>query len=108
MNAKEIMEKNEQALMDWFICGVDGSHWDGLSHQLYLDLDDNSIYQLTEASDQTWHQRDDGSLIQIDHHCGYGDIPDEELYTDGCSIYDYGYQDYLDDIEQSISEAINQ
>lgn len=105
---KEIMEKNEQELKNWFIADVSGNHWDGLSHQLYLDLDDNSIYQITEPSDQSWQQRDDGSLVQIDHHCGYNDIPEDELYTDGCSIYDYGYEDYLDEMEQLINDAISQ
>jgi hypothetical protein len=107
MDAKEIMEINEKILTKWFIGGVDGSHWDGLSHQLYLDLDDNSIYQITEPSDNSWQQREDGSLVQIATHCGYDDTPEDELYTVGCSKYDYGYQDYLVEMEQLINEAIN-
>ena len=107
MDAKEIMQLNETILKKWFLGDVSGNHWDGRSWQLYIDLDDNSMYYIVEPSDQTWQQREDGSLVQVDTHCGYSDLPADELYTDGCSIYDYGYQDHLDEMEQLINEAID-
>lgn len=105
-----IIEKNAQVLEDFFKGLASCDYYDGLSHQLYLDLDDMTLSINTEASDQSWLQRDDGSLVQILRVSGYADTPEDERYDAerGDDISDYGYSDWLEVVEQKIDEAISE
>ena len=102
-----IATESNQATLQKFFTGIAScDYYDGTSHQLYLDLDDNTLFISQEASDQSWKQRDDGSLIQVLQVSGYCDIPQDERYTDDCSLFDYGYEEWLEMIEQKIADAL--
>jgi hypothetical protein len=97
---------NQAVLIEFFEGIASCSYYDGLAYQLYLDTDDNTLSIHVEASNNSWLQRDDASLLRITSVSGYADIPADERYTDGCDICDFGYTDWLDQIEQSIAQAI--
>lgn len=97
---------NQAALLAFFKGVASCDYYDGTSYQLYLDLRDGSIFENQEVSDQSWLQRDDGSLVRIASVSGYCDIPEEECYTDGCSLSDYGWADWLEEIEARIAQAL--
>lgn len=100
-------EDNQSVLQTFFVGIASCDYYDGTSHQLYLDTDDYTLRIHQEASDQSWLQRDDGSLIRICQVSGYADTPADERYTDdGCDLNDYGYADWLDMIEAKIGELI--
>lgn len=109
MTATQIMQNaaNESVLAEFFAGIASCDYYDGMSHQLYLDLDDNQLQINVEASDQSWLQRDDGSLIQILSISGYADTPEAERYTDECDLNDYGYAEWLDMVEAKIVEALS-
>lgn len=97
---------NIKVIEQFFIGIASCNYYDGMCYRLYLDLDDNSIMESVEASENTWMQRDDGSLVEIARACGYCDTPADERYTDGCDLSDYGYAEWLDSLESTISDAI--
>jgi len=104
----EILEKNLPVLREYFAGLASCNYYDGTSYQLYLDLDDNTLTIKHEVSDNTWSQRDDGSLICLLKTSGYADIPEEDRYSDGCDLYDYGYAEWLDEIEEILLEKLDQ
>ena len=106
--AQAIVDSNMAVLQEWFEGQASCGHFDGTSYQLYLDLTDNTLLIHHEASDQSWLQRDDGSLIQIERHSGFADISEEERYTDGCDLNDYGWGEYQDEIVANIAERLSQ
>jgi hypothetical protein len=108
MDASQIMgTADNQAVLTEFFKGVAScDYYDGMSYQLYIDLDDMSLSINQEVSDQSWLQRDDGSLVKIASVSGYTDTPEDERYTDGCDIMDYGYAEWILEIEEKISNAI--
>jgi len=99
-------DENQSILVEFFTGIASCDYYDGTCYQLYLDLDDDSLSIHREASDQSWIQRDDGSLICIHKVSGYCDIPENERYTEDCDLNDYGYGEWIDMIEQKISQAI--
>jgi hypothetical protein len=101
-----IIEKNESVLVEFFTGIASCDYYDGMSYQLYLDLDDDTLMIHQEASDQSWLQRDDGSLLQITRVSGYCDIPENERYSEGCDLNDYGYGEWIDMLSDEIAEAI--
>lgn len=105
-----IIEANDSILREFFTGLASCEYYDGRSWQLYLDLDDDSLMIHLEASDQSWLQRDDGSLVQILRVSGYCDTPADERYSeDGCtSLEDFGYSEWLDKIETRIAEAVGE
>lgn len=105
--AELIMERNAHVLEEFFKGIASGDYYDGMDHQLYLDADDDSMLDHLEASDQSWLQRDDGSLIRLLHVNGYSDTPEAERYTDECDLNDYGYGDWLDHVRDLVSDALN-
>ena len=109
MDTQKIMEKNSKVLRDYF-AGIASENYyncNGMSYQLYLDLDDDTMDIKVEASDNTWSQRDDGSLVKLMSVSGYTDTPEVELYTDGCDLHDYGFAEWLDGIEKIIDNLDN-
>lgn len=106
--ASDIIENNKNAtvLVEFFKGVASCDYYDGSCYQLYLDLDDHSLSISHQVSDQSWQQRADGSLIQIHSISGYADIPEDERYSDGCDLMDYGYAEFIDMIEAKITEAI--
>lgn len=101
-----IVTKNEAVLKEFFIGTASGDYFDGRSHQLYLDLRRDRMWETTEASDNTWTCRDDGSLVQIDRVNGYCDIPKKDRYNDKCDLEDFGYSDWLEYIRQLIAAEL--
>lgn len=103
------LDVNKPVLDEFFTGIASCDFYDGLSHQLYLDLDDMTLSINTEASDNSWLQRDDGSLIQIYRVSGYCDTPEEERYNTerGDWLPDFGYQEWLDELAQRIPEAVS-
>lgn len=108
-NANELINRDDNAktLLDFFTRMADGSAYDGTSHQLYLDLNDGEIIYNHEISGNSWLQRNDGSLEQILTVSGYSDVPEDELYAEGCDLLDYGYAEWLDYVEQKTEEALS-
>lgn len=106
--AKTIMStaENEAVLSDYFKGIASCDYYDGSSYQLYLDLIDNTLTIHHEASDQSWIQRDDESLVMIYKVSGYSDTPEDERYTDECDLNDYGFGEFADEIEEKISTAL--
>lgn len=97
---------NKTVLVEFFIGIASCDYYDGTSYQLYLDLDDNTLSINQEASNQSWLQRDDGSLVTLASVSGYSDTPLDERYTDDCDLNDYGYGEFVDQIEQKITEVL--
>lgn len=78
--------------------------------RIYLDLDENRLFESTEASSNTWLHRDDGSLAEITADAGWGaDLTDEELaWLEEDGVSEFGYQDWLDDVvEPAIQAALD-
>lgn len=103
---EQIMAKNEAVLEQFFIGIASCDYYDGTCYQLYLDLDDDTLSINQEASSNSWMQRDDGSLVQVASVSGYTDTPEDERYTDECSLSDYGYSEWLDEIQAKIEESL--
>ena len=97
---------NQAILLEFFTGIASCDYYDGMSYQLYLDTDDNTLSIQQEVSSNSWLQRDDGSLVQIHAVSGYADTPADERYTDGCDLSDYGYGEWIDMIEQQIVQAL--
>ena len=102
-----IIDANSQILEQFFVGIASCDYCDGLSYQLYLDTYDKTFSINIEASDNSWLQRDDSSLIQIARFSGYCDTPEDERYTDECDLSDYGYSEWLDEIRLKIEQAIS-
>ncbi len=107
--AEEIIEKNADVLGEFFAGLASCDYYDGTSYQLYLDLDDNTLFIHREASDQSWLQRDDGSLVQVLRVGGYCDIPENERYDAdrGDDLNDLGYSEWMDEVRGKIETAIS-
>lgn len=107
--AEEIMStESNQAILEEFFTGIAScSYYDGLCYRLYLDERGDTLFISQEASENTWRERDDGTLHEIDRVSGYCDIPQNERYTAGCDLAGYGYADWLDRMESEIAEAVS-
>jgi hypothetical protein len=104
--AESILEKNKDVLIEFFVGFASCEYYNGTSYQLYLDLHDDTMFIHQEASDQSWLQRDDGSIIQIDRVSGYCDIPEDEQYQDGDDINDFGYDAFIKNVASLIADAL--
>ena len=109
MNARDIFDlgNNWETLSNFYkglLIGNGGQTY----CRLYLDLQDNTLFEDCEASCNTWLHRDDGSLVEIVAHNSFGiDLSQEELEwleIDGLS--DFGYQEWLGEIEEKVEKAI--
>ena len=99
MTAKacEIIEKNMSTVEEFFAGLASGEYYDGTSWQLYLYRDDDFLTIHREASDQSWLQREDGSLLLVLKVSGYDDRPLEERYNaEEHHLADFGLADWLD------------
>lgn len=99
-------DNNDAVLQEFFIGVVSGNYYDGLSHQLYLDTDNGELSIHSEASSNSWLSRDDGSLALVLEVSGYCDVPENERYTDECSLSDFGYSEWLHEIDDRIAAAV--
>jgi len=104
---QNIIEKNMKTLSEFFKKTASCEYYDGLSYQLYLDTNDDTLKISQQISNNDYLQRDDGSLIQIHRISGYCDIPKNERYTDEYDLSDYGFDDWITIIEDEIETAIN-
>ena len=103
----DIINDNMDVLKEYFEGIASCDYYDGLSHQLYLDLDDNTININTEVSSNTWVQRNDGTLIQLVETSGYSDIPEDECYVIGCDLNDFGFQEWMEEMEGIIENQLS-
>jgi hypothetical protein len=106
--ANEIVnsDANAPVLTEFFIGIASCDYYDGTCYQLYLDTDDDSLSISRQASSNSWMQRDDGSLVIVCQISGYADTPESERYVDGCDINDYGYAEWLEQMEAKIVDAL--
>lgn len=104
MNTDEIMNKNTSKLKEFFEGIVSCDYYNGMSYQLYLDLDDNTMRIYEHISDSTWNQRSDESLVLLYKVSGYSDIPENERYNEECDLMDFGYYEWLEEIQDKLSE----
>ena len=79
MDTKEIMETSIDTINEFFDGQATGAYYDGTCYRLYLDKSDNTLFIDHQPSDQTWMQRDDGSLAIIYTVQGYCDLPEDAL-----------------------------
>ena len=109
MYAYEIMDldANNKVLGDYYKSKLVGNGGQTYS-RLYLDLNNNTLSEANFASCNTWYQRDDGSLIEIDAHNNYGaDLSAEELeWLEEDGLSDFGWADFCAEIEAAIEEAL--
>lgn len=101
----DVFEKNQDVLVEYFrnkLVGCGGQCYT----RLYLDLHDGSIFQNVEASSNTWLQRDDDSLVEIDADSGWGwDLSEDEItHLDVNGICDFGYNDWLCQIAENVRD----
>ena len=106
--AREIIESAD-FLADWYAARLLGCGGQ-LYRRIYLDLHEMSLFESTEASRNTWLQRDDGSLQAVARDDGWGaDLTAEDkewLEEDGVS--DFGYAEWLDyELEPAIQKALD-
>jgi len=110
-NAVEEIMKNEAnaAVLEEFFSGLAScDYYDGLSYQLYVDTRNDSLLIHQEASDQSYLIRDDGSLLLVRKVSGYSDLPENERYRKKDHLLsDFGYADWLDEIELEIASILN-
>lgn len=99
-------DDNKNILCEFFAGIASDDYYDGNSHQLYLDLNDGKLSIHFEASSNSWLQRDDGSLIQVLEVSGYANTPEDERYTEGCDLNDFGFEDWLEYVKTQISKKI--
>lgn len=102
---KEIIVKNEEVVVEFFHGDVSGHYWNGMCYRLYWDRDDNTFSISIESSSNTWLQRDDNSLVCLWTIEGYETRSEDELFTEDCSIYDFGYSEFLEQLEEKMEEV---
>ena len=109
MDAETLINSSDFDFSNWFKSCLIGNGGQVFS-RIYFDLNDMSFFEHCEASQNTWIQRNDGSLVEIARDSGYGyDLSEDELYwleTDGVS--DFGYEDWMNDqIIPKVNEALD-
>lgn len=104
---QNIIDNNMKVLSEFFKNTTSCEYYDGLSYQLYLDMNDDTLIISQQISNNDYLQRDDSNLIQIHRVSGYCDIPINERYTDEYDLSNYGFDDWITIIEDEIETAIN-
>jgi hypothetical protein len=99
----EVFEKNQDVMVDYYINALIGCKGQCYT-RLYLDLHDGNIFQNTEASSNTWLQRDDDSLVEIDADAGWGyDLNDDDIeHLRNGNLSDFGYAEWLNQVAENI------
>ena len=92
----DIIKRGVKQIDEYYECTLDA---DGNTHQLYLDLDDGSLRVNTEASTNSWLQRDEGGLVLLCQTC----YPVGSDMGDAC---DDDRSEFDDEIERLVSEAL--
>lgn len=99
-------DRNIAVITEYFAGIASHAYYDGMSHQLYLDTDDNTLSIHQAASSDSRLQRDDGSIVRVWEESGHCDIPEAERYVDGCDLDDYGFSDWQNALSQRIAKAV--
>lgn len=99
----DVFEKNQEVLIEYYknaLIGCKGQCYT----RLYLDLHDGHIFQNIQASSDTWLQRDDDSLVEIDADAGWGyDLNDDEIeHLLNDNLSDFGYAEWLNQVAENI------
>lgn len=108
MNAYKIVNEYDNVIRNFFENMAIGCKGQCYS-RLYLDLHSMEIFQNVEVSQNTWIERDDDSLSEIAHDCGFGwDLSEDEIdYLKEYGVSDFGYHDWIDDyLIPNIEEAL--
>ena len=73
MDAQTLINQSNFDFSNWFKeCLIGNSNAGQVFSRIYLDLNDMSFFENCEASQNTWVERDDGSLVEIARDSGYG------------------------------------
>jgi hypothetical protein len=104
---EEIRDEYISILVEYFEGIVSNEYFDGASHQLYMDMDDMTFFISHEASDNSWLEREDGTLVRILTINAYANDEDEEPYNDKeCNLYDYGFAEFIENIKELVSKLL--
>lgn len=95
--AYDLVSKYQDIIIDFYenlLLGCKGQCYS----RLYLDLLDAYIFKNVEASQNTWLERECGSLAEIAHDNGFGaDLSAEEIdYLKEYGVSDFGFDSWLD------------
>jgi len=104
----DVIDNNLDVIRKFFIGISSCNYLDGRCYRLYLDLDDETVFEDFQTSSQSWIQRNDNTLVEIYRVESYADTPEEgeEWYTDGCDLNDYGFEEFVDKLRNRINDAI--
>lgn len=104
MNAREIIDMNEDVIMGFFVGMASNEYWDGRCYRLMMNTETMEIFEDFQPSANSWIEGD--GLVILETICGYSDTPEDETYQDGCSLADFGYDEWLDNLAEKIELAI--
>lgn len=90
---------NSDTMSEWINGVGTNAYGGGSSHQLYLDMDNDSLLISEQPTSQSWLQRNDGSLVRI---ASYSNPDSAE-----CEPYDDWEANYRDELETTLQEAID-
>ena len=111
MDAETLINSSDFDFSNWFKeCLIGNGGAGPVFSRIYLDLHDMSFFEHCEASQNTWIQRDDGSLVEIARDSGYGyDLSEDELdWLEADGVSDFGYEDWMNDqIIPKVNEALD-
>jgi hypothetical protein len=94
---------NADVLREFFIGGASGDYYDGTCWSLYLDLTDNTLF--IEQQNYNDASRCD-FLVRLSFICGYTDQPQDELFHAGDDVNDYGWDEFIDQVERRVEVAL--
>ena len=108
ITARDIIKNPEFDLSGWFYNKLI-SHGGSYCSRIYLDLNDMTLFESVEANSNSWLQRDDGSLQEVDRDEGWGaDLTEEEMeWLEEDGISDFGFQDWIYELEDNIQKELD-
>lgn len=106
--AKEIIDNSDFDFSEWFKQSLIGNGGQ-TCRRIYFDLDDMSFFENIEASENTWLQRDDGSLHEVARDkCWGADLSQDELdFLEQDGVSEFGFQEWMDnELIPSVQESL--
>ena len=104
MTPQNILDANRTKIEKFFAVMACGSHYNGVCWRLYLDLNDYTLTINREAINQSWLQRDDGSLVRLLQISGDNGSQADQL---GCDRKDFGLAKWIDrDLSPALALAL--
>ena len=108
ITARDIINNTEFDLSGWFYDSLK-AHGGGYCSRIYLDLNDMTLFESVEANSNSWLQRDDDSLQEVDRDEGWGaDLTEEELeWLEEDGVSDFGFQEWIYELEDKIQTELD-